>query len=125
MKKISVKNYKGTEFEGEWNEKTYSSKIDGRPDLYRIYISNESVHIEKEELAKIVDDIKAEEKKRKEKDNAAKLEKIEAMLGELSYENKIRLFWELASDPDIIVNILCDLGISGERINIRCREILE
>lgn len=125
MKKISVKNYKGTEFEGAWNEKTYSSKIDGRPDLYRIYINNESVHIEKEELEKIVDDIKTEEKKRKEKDNAAKLEKIEALLNELSYENKIRLFWELTNDPDIIVNILSNLGISGERINIRCREILE
>ena len=125
MKNISVRNYKGTEFEGAWNEKTYSSKIDGRPDLYRIYVDNESVHIEKEELAKIVDDIKTEEKKRKERDNAAKLEKIEAMLGELSYENKIRLFWELTNDPDIIVNILCDLGISGERINTRCREILD
>ena len=32
MKKISVKNFKGEEFEGMWNEKTYSSKIDGRPD---------------------------------------------------------------------------------------------
>ena len=41
MKKISVKNFKGEEFEGMWNEKTYSSKIDGRPDLYRIYLDGE------------------------------------------------------------------------------------
>ena len=44
MKKISVKNFKGEEFEGMWNEKTYSSKIDGRPDLYRIYLDGESIH---------------------------------------------------------------------------------
>ena len=47
MKKISVKNFKGEEFEGMWNEKTYSSKIDGRPDLYRIYLDGESIHVEK------------------------------------------------------------------------------
>ena len=84
-----------------WNEKTYSSKIDGRPDLYRIYLDGESIHVEKKELEKIVVDIKVEEKKQRERENTAKLEKIEALVSELSYENKIKLFWELTNDPDI------------------------
>ena len=68
MKKISVKNFKGEEFEGMWNEKTYSSKIDGRPDLYRIYLDGESIHVEKKALEKIVVDIsRGEETKRKRK----------------------------------------------------------
>lgn len=66
MKKISVKNFKGEEFEGMWNEKTYTSKIDGRSDLYRIYLDGESIHVEKTELEKIVVDIKVEERRRKE-----------------------------------------------------------
>ena len=77
------------------------------------------------ELEKIIVDIKAEEKKRRERENTAKLEKIEALVSELSYENKIKLFWELTNDPDIIVNVLSKSGISVERINTCCREILK
>ena len=85
MKKISVKNFKGEEFEGMWNEKTYSSKIDGRPDLYLIYLNGESIHVEKKELEKFIVDIKAEEKKRRERENTAKLEKIEALVSSLMF----------------------------------------
>ena len=72
-----------------------------------------------------VQPIKAEEKKQRERENTAKLEKIEALVSELSYENKIKLFWELTNDPDIIVNVLSKSGISVERINTCCREILK
>lgn len=79
----------------------------------------------KKELEKIIVDIKAEEKKRRERENTAKLEKIEALVSELSYENKIKLFWKLTNDPDIIVNVLSKSEISVERINTCCREILK
>lgn len=59
------------------------------------------------------------------KDRNWKPEKIEALVSELSYENKIKLFWELTNDPDIIVNVLSKSGISVERINTCCREILK
>ena len=54
MKKISVKNFKGEEFEGMWNEKTYSSKIDGRPDLYRIIWTANPFMSKKKSLRKLL-----------------------------------------------------------------------
>lgn len=58
MKNIIVKNYLGNNYSGEWNEKTYSSAIQGREDLYRIYVSNQPCHITKNELEKISEDVK-------------------------------------------------------------------
>lgn len=58
MKNITTTNYKGDKFTGEWNEKTYLSTIQGREDLYRIYVSNKQCHITKDELEKISRDIK-------------------------------------------------------------------
>lgn len=58
MKNITTTNYKGDKFTGEWNEKTYLSTIQGREDLYRIYVSNKQCHITKDELEKISGDIK-------------------------------------------------------------------
>jgi len=56
MKKISVVNYKGTQYSGEWNGKSYSSKIEGRDELHRIYIDNDPVHITDEELKRLQSD---------------------------------------------------------------------
>lgn len=38
MINVKVKNYKGKEYTGIWNGKTYSSSIDGAPELRRIYV---------------------------------------------------------------------------------------
>lgn len=38
MKTIKVINFKGDVYEGDWNEKVYSSKIERHPELHRIYI---------------------------------------------------------------------------------------
>lgn len=52
MKNITVVDYNGITYEGEWNGKTYTSQVLGREDLYRMYVSNEAIHITKEELKK-------------------------------------------------------------------------
>lgn len=66
MKKVTVSNFKGQEFSGDWNEKTYSSRINGCPELHRIYINSEQIHITEEELSNITENlesIKSEQKK--------------------------------------------------------------
>lgn len=54
MKNIEVTNFKGTTFEGAWNEKTYASNIADRPDLYRIYVNDHAIHITEEEYNRLV-----------------------------------------------------------------------
>lgn len=53
MKTIKVINFKGDAYEGDWNEKVYSSKIEGHPELHRIYINNDSIHITQDEYMRI------------------------------------------------------------------------
>lgn len=50
MKNIKVTDYLGKEFEGNWNEKFYSSKIEGTK---RIYVDNVEVLIKNEDVEKI------------------------------------------------------------------------
>lgn len=54
MQEISCIDYKGKNFSGIWNEKTYSSKIEEKPELKRIYVDNEPVHITEKEYAKLI-----------------------------------------------------------------------
>lgn len=68
MKTISITNWKGNKYEGEWNEKFYSSKIEGHNELFRIYINNESYHITSEERERIENSLN---KTKVEKDNAS------------------------------------------------------
>ena len=42
-------NFKGNKYEGSWNEKTYSSNIADHPDLYRIYVNDQAIHITEKE----------------------------------------------------------------------------
>lgn len=58
MKRIKVKNWKGNEYEGEWNEKFYEAQVEGdKTGIYRIYINNERIHITEEEKEKIIKEI--------------------------------------------------------------------
>lgn len=50
MKNIRIIDYLGNEFDGSWNEKFYSSKINGTK---RIYIDNTEVIIKNEDVDKI------------------------------------------------------------------------
>lgn len=56
MKRIDVVNYKGEKYSGLWNGKSYSSKIDGHPELCRIYLDNDPVHVASEELKRLQDE---------------------------------------------------------------------
>lgn len=49
---ITVVDHEGTEQQGKWNGKVYSSKIDGKPELARIYLDNKEVHVDKDILEK-------------------------------------------------------------------------
>lgn len=48
---IAIVDYSGAEQAGNWNGKTYSSKVAERPELARIYLDNIEVHVNKEALA--------------------------------------------------------------------------
>jgi len=41
----------------KWNVKYYESKIPGRPELNRIYIDEEEIHVTQEELQKVLREI--------------------------------------------------------------------
>ena len=69
MKNITVKNFKGTEFSGLWNEKVYSSKINDRSDLVRIYLNGETVHITVEEHNKISESAASDMKEKAERES--------------------------------------------------------
>lgn len=49
--KITIKDYTGAERHGNWNGKTYSSKVSDHPELARIYLDNIEVHVDKDALA--------------------------------------------------------------------------
>lgn len=48
--KITIIDYTGAERSGNWNGKTYSSKISGKPELARIYLDNKEIHVDKDAL---------------------------------------------------------------------------
>lgn len=50
MRNIKINDYLGNEFEGNWNEKFYSSKIENTK---RIYVDNKEVIIKNEDIEKI------------------------------------------------------------------------
>lgn len=49
---ITIVDYSGTEQAGNWNGKTYSSKINEKPELARIYLNNKEIHVDKDALEK-------------------------------------------------------------------------
>jgi hypothetical protein len=49
--KITITDYTGAERSGNWNGKTYSSKVSDRQELARIYLDNIEVHVNKDALA--------------------------------------------------------------------------
>lgn len=80
MKTIKVTNFKGMEFEGSWNEKTYSSKVKNHPELFRIYVNDESIHITPEEYMRITNSSSEEfEKKRKNDKLASTVKEVSKM----------------------------------------------
>lgn len=68
MKNIEVTNFNGKKYKGSWNEKTYKSNVSNRPDLYRIYVDEQPIHITEEEYSRLVaGDEETEKRKLNEK----------------------------------------------------------
>jgi hypothetical protein len=87
MNEITVKNFQGKEFSGKWNGKTYPSKIEGRPELHRIYVNDKEIHITDEELHRIINEIQGAENKNEE----TTMQIIMKMFDGLTEENKRRV----------------------------------
>lgn len=54
MKNIEVTDYTGVKYEGKWNEKTYKSTVPDRPELYRIYVNEQLIHVTEEEYQRMI-----------------------------------------------------------------------
>ena len=124
MKNITVLNFKGESFSGEWNEKTYSSQISGKEDLYRIYVSNEPIHITRQELEKITSDIN--------KNDEEVANRILKMALDFSEEQKKQLFIKMVTSDEFLAKFFREsvhkmLKDSGLRKNSRAAacEILD
>lgn len=116
MKNITVLNFKGESFSGEWNEKTYSSQIPGNEDLYRIYVSNEAIHITRQELEKITSDIN--------KNDEEVADRILKMALDFSEEQKKQLFIKMVTSDEFLAKFFREsvhkmLKDSGFRKNSR------
>lgn len=98
MKNITVKNFKGNEYTGEWNEKAYSSKIAGREDLLRIYIDNQATHITKEEYKKISDNIECSLNEMKERESLNASIKAKELLEKMTLQDRYKLASKLIFD---------------------------
>ena len=116
MKNISVSDFKGEFFSGEWNEKTYSSQISGKENLYRIYVSNELIHITRQELEKITFDINKNDKE--------VADRILKMALDFSEEQKKQLFIKMVTSDEFLAKFFREsvhkmLKDSGLRKNSR------
>jgi hypothetical protein len=94
MTNITVKNFKGDEYSGTWNGKSYPSRIAGRPELHRIFLDNEAIHIDSEEFERVGGNA---EKSAKEKSAF----KINETAKRLATEEKIALLQKLYYDFDV------------------------
>lgn len=92
MKKITVNDYQGNEISGDWNEKTYSSKI--ADNLVRIYLNNKEYHVEKSLLENVGANIAEDEKKRR-------LEKLDEQISTMRTEDKIYMMQKLFYSYDV------------------------
>lgn len=79
MKTIEVTNFKGTKYEGSWNEKTYKSNVSNRPDLYRIYVNEQPIHITDEEYSRLIADNEEAEKRKLNEKMERRRKEIETM----------------------------------------------
>lgn len=82
MKNIEVTNFKGNKYEGSWNEKTYSSNIAGHPDLYRIYVNDQAIHITEKEYNRLIAGNLSEkmDRRRKEIETMSLYEKADILM---------------------------------------------
>lgn len=116
MQEIKVVDYKGKEFSGVWNEKTYMSRISDKPELRRIYVNNEEIHITKEEYEKLLGDSIAA----KQLINFENKNHIKQCIDKLSVKDKLEILEYLMNDKKIKELCYTDREIKDNRDNIMC-----
>ena len=79
MKNIEVTDYTGVKYEGKWNEKTYKSTVSDRPELYRIYVNEQLIHVTEEEYQHMIGGAGEYEKKKIREAMDRRRKEIEAM----------------------------------------------
>ena len=84
MKKVDLENYKGSKIQGDWNEKFYSSNVEGRSDLHRIYVNGDVWHITEEAKEKLI----AETSNSKAEENSKRITIIKENFSKLDDEAK-------------------------------------
>lgn len=105
MSEISVVSFEGKEFSGYWNEKTYSSQIDGKSELLRIYVDGKVLHITPEEYMRIANSTSEEYKEKKFQDKI--LSRRESVKN-ISLQEKV----------DILTTILVNESLSLKKNNL-------
>lgn len=90
IKNLKVTNFKGNEFVGDWNEKIYESKNENK-ELVRIYINNEPIHITKEELERISNNVEQTYKAQAKQKSLNTKIKIKEILEDLTEKDSIEL----------------------------------
>lgn len=107
MKEIKTKDWKGNEYEGKWNGKTYKSSVLDHPELVCVYVSNRQVHISQEEADRLCKENEIS-KHQRAKDYVA------TILDRLSFDERYALFELLINDSSI-----CDKYISKKELDRR------
>lgn len=92
MKNITVKDYQGREISGDWNEKTYTSKV--ADNLARIYLNNKEYHVDCAEIEKAGANIAADTQKRHQ-------DKLDEIFSKLSSKDKIYMLQKLFYAYDV------------------------
>lgn len=130
MKTIKVTNFKGDVYEGDWNEKIYSSKIEGHPELHRIYINNVPIHITQDEYMRITGTTpeqygqkKLNEKiisRRKDIENWSLRERSDALMyifsRELAKNDITDIAKEIIAADSIISHYAKQLGLESDKL---------
>lgn len=90
---IKIIDYEGKEQSGNWNGKTYSSRVAEHPELARVYLDNMEIHVDKDMLEK------ASGISKHETDYAAAMRKI-ADINLYSDMEKLLMLSEILQDND-------------------------
>lgn len=91
---ITVTDHQGQECSGQWNGKTYKSKVEDREELYRIYLDKKEIHITYEELDRLTNIAVREKNKRRK-------QVMDDFLGTLAeYDIEDKMY--------VLAGILCD-----------------
>lgn len=119
MSEISVFSFEGKEFSGYWNEKIYSSQIDGKSELLRIYVDGKVLHITPEEYMRITNTTSEEYK---EKEFQEKILSRRESVKNMSLQEKVDILTTILINESVslkknnLIDIICNLLTTDSNI---------